>query len=102
MNKKVIAIEENEVKSSVIFGVIVASTPVIIMAFIPVLWIRLILALIYVTLLSLCGWYTWYGYAKVVTPESCNNEKIFGTKPLNCQRNYSPEYGEDLDFPNSK
>lgn len=101
MNKKIVSMNEKDLNCAAIGGFITVSAPVIISALIPMLWIRLILALIYAMLFGVCIWYTWYRRAKVVTPIECCNKKIFGSTPIKCQKN-SPEYGEDLDFPNSK
>lgn len=101
MNKKIVSMNENDLNRAAIKDFIIVSAPVIISALIPVLWIRLILAIIYAMLFGVCIWYTWYRCAKVVTPIECCNTKIFGSTPIKCQKN-SPYSGEDLDFPNSK
>lgn len=99
--KKIAALDDKDVIESLI-ALSFMYIPVIISIFVPIWWIRLILVLATAGIVGYCCWLAWWKHPTIVHENECINAKVFGTEPLNCQRNYAPEYGDDLDFPNSK
>lgn len=73
----------------------------LIIALIPIIWLRIILAALSMAGFVYMVWYGWNDF-KTVSPGSCVNEEIFGCKPIKCHNPKKDGGFDDLDFPNSR
>lgn len=96
----------DDAKTAIIAGGFIVLGPIIVVALIPIWWLRLLIAIGSVVALAIMAKGNMDDIYQTVESTECANKKVFGDIPMDCKIRRSTanvvETIDDLDFPNSR